>query len=74
MPILGISLFFGGESLRLSSPFGVSILGIGISSRLVRSRARPKFQWEFKAAVQEDGKARKALGKVGRPMSNATGE
>ncbi|CAK0884273.1 unnamed protein product [Prorocentrum cordatum] len=35
MPILGIPLFFEGASLRLSSPFGVSILGIGISSRLV---------------------------------------
>eukprot|EP00959_Pyramimonas_sp_CCMP1952_P474521 9503614-Pyramimonas_sp.AAC.1 len=36
MPILGIPLFFEGESLRLSSPFGVSILGVGIRSRLVR--------------------------------------
>eukprot|EP00959_Pyramimonas_sp_CCMP1952_P316837 6631782-Pyramimonas_sp.AAC.1 len=35
MPILGIPVFFEGESLRLPSPFGVSILGIGIRSRLV---------------------------------------
>eukprot|EP00959_Pyramimonas_sp_CCMP1952_P464264 9486296-Pyramimonas_sp.AAC.1 len=35
MPILGIPSFFEGESLSLSSPLGVSILGIGISSRLV---------------------------------------
>ncbi|CAK0791722.1 unnamed protein product [Prorocentrum cordatum] len=37
MPILGIPLFFEGESLRLSSPVGVSILGIGIRSRLATS-------------------------------------
>ncbi|CAK0862171.1 unnamed protein product [Prorocentrum cordatum] len=35
MPISGIPLFFDGASLGLSSPFGVSILGIGIRSRLV---------------------------------------
>eukprot|EP00959_Pyramimonas_sp_CCMP1952_P041772 873598-Pyramimonas_sp.AAC.1 len=39
MPILGIPLFFEGASLRSSSPSGVSILGIGISSRLVIPQA-----------------------------------
>eukprot|EP00959_Pyramimonas_sp_CCMP1952_P002225 46029-Pyramimonas_sp.AAC.1 len=36
MPILGILLLFEGASLRCSSPFGVSILGIRIRSRLER--------------------------------------
>eukprot|EP00959_Pyramimonas_sp_CCMP1952_P032288 677664-Pyramimonas_sp.AAC.1 len=36
MPILGVPFAFQGESLRLSSPFGVSVSRIGISSRLVK--------------------------------------
>eukprot|EP00959_Pyramimonas_sp_CCMP1952_P140046 2930564-Pyramimonas_sp.AAC.1 len=35
MPISGVPFFFEGESLRWSSPFGRSILGIGIRSWLL---------------------------------------
>eukprot|EP00959_Pyramimonas_sp_CCMP1952_P035393 741558-Pyramimonas_sp.AAC.1 len=47
MAILGIPSVSEGASLRLSSPLGVSVLGIGMSSRLVRSaeeRERERFR------------------------------
>eukprot|EP00959_Pyramimonas_sp_CCMP1952_P145548 3047273-Pyramimonas_sp.AAC.1 len=34
MPILGTPFFSEGDPLRLASPLGVSILGIGMRSRL----------------------------------------
>eukprot|EP00959_Pyramimonas_sp_CCMP1952_P410324 8599346-Pyramimonas_sp.AAC.1 len=55
MPNSGIPLFFEGGSLRLSSPFGVSILGIGIRSRLVSTGTPPRGRGPRRGRLRRDG-------------------